>query len=66
MNESSFDMIVTDNIEFPGSEDGTKINFNGERYTVNEDVKLFEGTIIQNEELNSFNVKKQDLMVDLM
>ena len=40
IHESSFDMIVTDNIEFPGSEDGKKINFNGERYTVTEEFNL--------------------------
>ena len=34
INETNFDIIITDNIEFPGSEDGTKLNFNGERYTV--------------------------------
>ena len=32
-NEESFNMIVTDDIKFPGSE-STKINFNGERFTV--------------------------------
>ena len=40
VNESSFDMIVTDNIEFPGSEDGKKISFNGERYTVSEEPNI--------------------------
>ena len=40
VNESSFDMIVTDNIEFPGSEDGKKITFNGERYTVSEEQNI--------------------------
>ena len=37
INGAFFDMIVTDNIEFPGSEDGKKITFNGERYTVTEE-----------------------------
>ena len=50
INEASFDMIVTDNIEFPGSEDGTKINFNGERFTITEEPNIgFEG---QNEIIN--------------
>ena len=50
INESIFDMIVTDNIEFPGSEDGKKITFNGERYTVTEDVNI--GETEGNNELN--------------
>ena len=50
VNESSFDMIVTDNIEFPGSEKGKKITFNGERYTVSEEQKI--GIKVQNEELD--------------
>ena len=29
-------MIVTDDLKFPGSEDGTKLNLNGERFTVTE------------------------------
>ena len=37
INEEFFDMIVTDDIEFLGSEEGTKLNFNGERYTVTEE-----------------------------
>ena len=46
VNESSFDMIVTDNIEFPGSEQGKKITFNGERYTVSEEPNIgVEGQI---------------------
>ena len=36
IDHSLFEIIVTDNIEFPGSEEGTKLNFNGERYTVRE------------------------------
>ena len=51
INEEFFKMIVTDDIEFAGSEDGTKLNFNGERYTVSEDVEV--GEIGQNEVLNS-------------
>ena len=51
INESSFDMIVTDNLEFPGSEEGTKINFNGERYTVSEEYN--KGIIESNEFRNS-------------
>ena len=39
-NEVNFDMIVTDNIEFPGSEDGKKLTFNGERYTVSEETNI--------------------------
>ena len=50
VNESSFDMIVTDNIEFPGSEDGKKINFNGERYTVTEESNI--GIIDSNIEID--------------
>ena len=41
VNEEFFNMIVTDNIEFPGSEDGKKITFNGERYTVSEETVDF-------------------------
>ena len=51
VDESSFDMIVTDNIEFPGSEDGKKITFNGERYTVSEEPNI--GFINQNSNLNA-------------
>ena len=51
IDESSFDMIITDNIEFPGSEDGKKITFNGERYTVSEEPNI--GVEEQNAELNS-------------
>ena len=40
INESSFDMIITDNIEFPGSEEGTKLNLKGERYTVTEEPNI--------------------------
>ncbi|MGD1837231.1 MAG: hypothetical protein ACPKPY_04140, partial [Nitrososphaeraceae archaeon] len=48
INESIFDILVTDNIEFPGSEEGTKLNFNGERYTVTEDINA--GVIIQDDD----------------
>ena len=51
INESSFDMIVTDNIEFPGSEKGKKINFNGERYTVSEEPNI--GIVGQDEGLDN-------------
>ena len=40
INEANFEMIVTDNIEFPGSEKGKKINFNGKKYTVNEESNI--------------------------
>ena len=40
LNEATFKMIVTDNVEFPGSEEGKKLNFNGERYTVTEKLML--------------------------
>ena len=50
INESSFDMVVTDNIEFPGSEKGKKLSFNGERYTVTEEFNL---GIIQQTEFNN-------------
>ena len=40
INESIFDMIITDNIEFPGSENGKKITFDGERYTVSEEANI--------------------------
>ena len=52
INESSFDMIVTDNIEFPGSEKGKKITFNGERYTVSEEPNI--GIEDQDDELDFF------------
>ncbi|MGD1834763.1 MAG: hypothetical protein ACPKQO_03485 [Nitrososphaeraceae archaeon] len=42
--EAGFDMIVTDDIEFSGSEDGKKINFHGERYTVTEEPNI--GTLV--------------------
>ena len=51
IDEAAFDMIVTDNIEFPGSEDGKKITFNGERFTVTEDANI--GEIRQIEGVNS-------------
>ena len=37
INESFFEIIVTDDIDFPGSEDGTKLNFNGERFSITEE-----------------------------
>ena len=46
ITEDLFKIIVTDDVKFPGSE-GTKINFNGERYTVTEDGNM--GEILQNE-----------------
>ena len=52
IDESSFNMVIRDDIEFPGSEEGTKLNFNGERFTVTEDVNLLEG-IQQNSIVNS-------------
>ena len=51
IDEASFNIIVTDDIEFPGSEEGTKLNFNGERFTVTEDVNV--GGIEQNGSVNS-------------
>ena len=48
--EEAFDMIVTDDIEFPGSEKGKKLTFNGERYTVTEEFNL--GIIQQNESID--------------
>ena len=45
ITEDSFKMIVTDDVEFPSSEDGTKLNFNGERYTVTEEQNI--GNIVQ-------------------
>ena len=47
INEELFKIIVTDDVKFPGSEDGIKLNFTGERYTVTEDVIM--GEILQNE-----------------
>ena len=51
VDESIFDMIVTDNIEFPGSEKGKKIIFNGERYTVSEEPNI--GFVAQDSFFNS-------------
>ncbi|MGD1836471.1 MAG: hypothetical protein ACPKPY_00250, partial [Nitrososphaeraceae archaeon] len=51
INVTSFNMIVTDNIEFSGSEEGTKLSLNGERYTVTESVNV--GEMFQNESQNS-------------
>ena len=45
VDENSFNIIVTDNIEFPDSEDSTKLTLNGEQYTVTE-----ESDVIENEE----------------
>ena len=36
IDEEFFNMIVTDDVKFSGSEDGTKLNLNGERFTVTE------------------------------
>ena len=49
LDEAFFKIMVTDDIKFPGSKDGIKLNFNGERYTVTEDPNL--GNIIQHLEL---------------
>ena len=40
INEDFYNIVVTDNIEFPGSEEGTKLNLNGERFTVTEESEL--------------------------
>ncbi|MGD1835224.1 MAG: hypothetical protein ACPKQO_05835, partial [Nitrososphaeraceae archaeon] len=37
INPSLFNIKITDNIEFPSSKKGTKLNFNGERFTVTEE-----------------------------
>ena len=37
INPSTFEIKISDNIEFPGSEEGTKLTFNGERFTVSEE-----------------------------
>ena len=42
LDEDAFTMMVTDDIKIPGSKEGTKITFNGERYTVTEDVNIGE------------------------
>jgi len=44
LDEEFFNIIITDEVEFAGSEEGTKLNF-GERYTVTEDV--ISGEILQ-------------------
>ena len=59
INESIFDMIVTDNIEFPGSEKGKKITFNAERFTVSEEQNI--GIIDQG---NPFNLQCQEAGFD--
>ena len=38
IDETTLNLVVSDNIEFPGSEEGTKVNLNGERYTITEKV----------------------------
>ena len=40
INEETFTIMVTDKVEFPGSENGTKLTFNGERFTVTENVNV--------------------------
>ena len=51
INSESFNIVVTDEIEFPGSEDeGTKLNFNGERYTVIEE----KNNVIPDGEFSNF------------
>ncbi|MGD1834503.1 MAG: hypothetical protein ACPKQO_02135 [Nitrososphaeraceae archaeon] len=42
INPSKFEIKISDNIEFPGSEEGTKLNFNGERFTVTEERTLID------------------------
>ena len=42
INEGFFNIIITDNIEFPGSEDGKKLTSNGERFTVIEEESFGE------------------------
>ena len=36
IDEEFFNIIVTENLQFSGSEEGKKLNFEGERYTVTE------------------------------
>ena len=36
IDEDFFEIVVTDDIKFPGSKDGTKINFNGDVFRVPE------------------------------
>ena len=40
VNEESFDIVVSDDVKFPGSVEGTKINFNGERFTITEEINF--------------------------
>ena len=40
INEEAFNIIITDDVEFPGSEEGTKLTF-GERFTITEE-SIFE------------------------
>ena len=40
INAELFNIVVTDDIEFLGSEEGTKLTYNGERYTVTEENTL--------------------------
>ena len=42
IDERTFKIVVTDNIEFTDSEEGTKLNFNRKGFTVTEDVNVGE------------------------
>ena len=55
INEKSFNIVVTDDIEFLGSEEGTKLTYNGERYTVTE-----ESNVIDEENFAEFISECQD------
>ena len=57
INAESFNIVVTDDIEFPGSEEGTKLNYNGERYTVTEEVNT---SFLDDEEFAEFIAECQD------
>ena len=50
INEETFRIIVTEDIEFSGSEEGTKLTVEGERYTVTE-----ESNIGNEEQSSGFN-----------
>ena len=54
IDEEFFKMILTDDIEFSGSEDGTKLNLNGERFTVTEEAN----TGHENQELISLSCQE--------
>ena len=54
IDEEFFKMILTDDIEFSGSEDGTKRNLNGERFTVIEEAN----TGHENQELISLRCQE--------